>query len=273
MASRPPEAAHEVTRESALVAPAAATADLDVSRVTTLLCDADGNLFASEEPAFEASVVVTNRLLARLGSERRYVAEELRRQALGRNFRSLAEDLAAAAGVRLDAAELEEWVAEEARLVTEHLAAVLAPDPATQRAVRTLAGHFRLAVVSSSALARLAACFAATGLDDAFPDLDRLSAQDSLPVPTSKPDPAVYRHALEHLAVRPEEALAVEDAVSGVRSAVAAGIRVVGNLVHVPPAEREGHERALRDAGAAAVVADWEELVRLLLGEAAGRPC
>src|SRR5206468_6511581 len=33
---------------------------------TILLCDADGNLFPSEEPAFEASAVVTNRYLERL---------------------------------------------------------------------------------------------------------------------------------------------------------------------------------------------------------------
>lgn len=32
----------------------------DPARITTLLCDADGNLFPSEEPAYEASVEVTN---------------------------------------------------------------------------------------------------------------------------------------------------------------------------------------------------------------------
>lgn len=243
---------------------------LDLGAITTLLCDADGNLFASEVPAFEASVLVTNRLLERLGSDRRYAAEELRREALGRNFRSLSRELAAAHGVPLADAELEEWVAEEARLVTDHLAAVLAPDADIQRAVRGLARRYRLAVVSSSGLARLAACFTAAGLDELFPVADRLSAQDSLAVPTSKPDPAVYRHALDHLGVRAEEALAIEDAVSGVRSAVAAGIRVVGNLAHVPPQEREVHERALRDAGAGAVVADWDGLVRLLDPQATG---
>lgn len=33
----------------------------DAGAVTTVLCDADGNLFPSEEPAFDASVEVTNR--------------------------------------------------------------------------------------------------------------------------------------------------------------------------------------------------------------------
>ena len=44
-------------------------------QLTTLLCDADGNLFASEEPAFEASAEVTNRFLAELGDARRFTAE------------------------------------------------------------------------------------------------------------------------------------------------------------------------------------------------------
>ena len=235
--------------------------------VRVLLCDADGCLFPSEEPAFVASAEVTNRFLDAIGSEERFTGDELRRAATGMSFRTTAGMLAARAGV--PDVDVEPWVAEERRAVTAHLAATLRPHAATLVALTGLSARLPLAAVSSSALARLAACFTATGLDDAFPELDRLSAQDSLSVPTSKPDPAVYRHALHHLAVRPEEALAVEDAVSGVRSAVAAGIRVVGNLVHVPPAERGAHARALRDAGAAAVAADWDELVRLMLGDAA----
>jgi hypothetical protein len=37
-----------------------------VTGLTALLCDADGNLFPSEEPAFVASAEVTNRFLAEL---------------------------------------------------------------------------------------------------------------------------------------------------------------------------------------------------------------
>ena len=60
-----------------------------------LLCDADGCLFPSEEPAFEASTDVTNRLLAELGIDRRFDAEELKRYAVGKNFRATALELAA----------------------------------------------------------------------------------------------------------------------------------------------------------------------------------
>ncbi len=243
--------------------------DLDLTAVTTLLCDADGNLFPSEEPAFEASVTVTNRLLEQLGSPDRYDADTLRRVALGRNFRGLAQDLARDRGLDLAPDDLDVWVAEEARVVTAHLGTVLAPDPRVIESLSRLRDRLDLAVVSSSALPRLAACFTATGLDGLFPADLRYSAQDSLPSPTSKPDPAVYLHALERLGLRPEQGLAVEDATAGVLSAVGAGIPVVGNLVFVSPDERPERRDDLLGAGAVTVVADWQELEDLA---AAARP-
>ena len=235
----------------------------ELGRVRTLLLDADGNLFPSEEPAFEASTVVTNRLLERLGSSRRYAADELRRVAVGQNFRSIATALAAEADVALDA-ELERWVAEEREAVVAHLAEVLAPDSRVIEPLERLAGRFALAVVSSSALVRLDACFEATGLTGLLPAGVRFSAEDSLPEPTSKPDPAVYALAGQRLGVAGDEALAIEDAASGVRSAVAAGFPVVGNLLFVAPDEREARAAALADAGALALVGSWRELEVLL---------
>lgn len=235
----------------------------ELARVRTLLLDADGNLFPSEEPAFEASTVVTNRLLERLGSGQRFTADELRRVAVGRNFRSIAVALAAEAGVALDA-ELERWVAEEREAVVAHLAEVLAPDARVLEPIGRLAGDHELAVVSSSALARLDTCFEATGLAALLPAAVRFSAEDSLPEPTSKPDPAVYALAGRRLGVAGDEALAVEDAASGVRSAVAAGFPVVGNLLFVAPDEREERAAALTDAGALALVGSWRELEALL---------
>jgi HAD superfamily hydrolase (TIGR01509 family) len=238
----------------------------DLRAVRTLLLDADGNLFASEEPAFAASTGVTNDLLEHLGSDRRWAAPDLQAAALGRNFRSLATDLAAELDVELADDDLERWVAREQDVVTRHLAATLRPDPAVTEALRQLARRFELAVVSSSALGRLAACFTAAELDDLLPAAGRYSAQDSLPAPTSKPDPAVYLHALEQLGLAAHEALAVEDAVSGARSAVAAGIPTVGNLVFVPEAERAERREALLAAGAFVVVDGWADLVALLDG-------
>ncbi|HEX2087990.1 MAG TPA: HAD family phosphatase [Solirubrobacteraceae bacterium] len=228
--------------------------------IRALLCDADGCLFPSEEPAFAASAGVTNRLLADHGIDVRFEPEQLKAYAVGRNFRATALELAAAHGVAIDPLELERRVEEERDAVIDHLREVLTPDPAVLGPLTRLAERCELAVVSSSALARLDACFEATGLAELFPPAMRFSAEDSLPVPASKPDPAVYALAGERLGVAGEDALAVEDSASGARSALAAGFPTIGNAVFVPPAERAERVAALRRAGVAAVVGSWDEV-------------
>ncbi|MGY1783678.1 HAD family hydrolase [Geodermatophilus sp. SYSU D00698] len=234
-----------------------------VAGLTALLCDADGNLFPSEEPAFVASAEVTNRFLAELGDARRYTPEELRLATTGMNFRTTSRRLAAEAG--RPEVDVEPWVAEEKRAVTAYLGEHLRPHGPTNAALSALAPHLRLAAVSSSALARLAACFTATDLDALIPPSARFSAEDSLPVPTSKPDPAVYLYACERLGIAPGQGLAVEDSVPGALSAVRAGCPTVGNLLFVQPAERAEREAALWEAGVLAVVSSWQELADLLL--------
>jgi beta-phosphoglucomutase-like phosphatase (HAD superfamily) len=245
--------------------PAAGPA-LDPAAVEILLCDADGNLFPSEDPAFVASASVTNDCLAALGIDRRFDPEELRLEATGKNFRATIADLARAAGVeeRLTPELLERWVADERRAVTAYLGEVLEPDPAVRDPLDRLAGRFAVAAVSSSALGRLDACFTATGLAGLFPPERRYSAEDSLPTPTSKPDPAIYTFAGEALGVSGARGLAIEDSLPGAQSAVAAGFVTVGNLVFVAEAERAAREAELRAAGVVAVVASWSELEGLL---------
>jgi HAD superfamily hydrolase (TIGR01509 family) len=46
--------------------------------------------------------------------------------------------------------------------------------------------------------------------------------------PAGKPDPAPYQVALQKLGITSAQAIAVEDSPSGIRSAVAAGIRTIG---------------------------------------------
>jgi beta-phosphoglucomutase-like phosphatase (HAD superfamily) len=231
-------------------------------RLEALLCDADGNLFPSEEPAFVASADVTNRFLAAHGIDRRFTAEELRLATTGKNFRTTATDLAAAAGTPVQ--DLDSWVAEEKQAVTAHLAAVLRPDAEVTAALTTLGAHLTLAAVSSSALTRLAGCFTATGLDELIPPAVRFSAEDSLPAPTSKPDPAVYLHACAQLGIAPERGLAVEDSLPGALSAVRAGCPTVGNLRFVAPDERAERAEQLRAAGVVAIVSSWAELTELV---------
>jgi beta-phosphoglucomutase-like phosphatase (HAD superfamily) len=230
-----------------------------------LLLDADGSLFPSEAPAFDASAEVTNRFLASLGIAATYTPEHLLATTTGKNFRTTAADLAAAHGANVEPALLDVWVAEEKKLVSAHLGRVLRADPAVLRPLRCLAERFLLAAVSSSAQSRLDECFRATGLAELIPAGRRYSAEDSLPTPTSKPDPAVYLHALDQLNVSSGRAIAVEDSQPGAQSAIAAGIATVGNLTFVPSGEREQRRQALLDVGVVAVVESWGELVAMVL--------
>jgi len=94
-------------------------------------------------------------------------------------------------------------------------------------------------------------------------DLELLSHFDAVvtgdEVTAGKPDPSIYRLAANRIHELPQYLIAVEDAVSGVRSARAAGIRCAG----VASAERAP---ALRAAGAYPVVPCLGYLLTALKG-------
>jgi HAD superfamily hydrolase (TIGR01509 family) len=233
--------------------------------VRVVLCDADGNLFPSEEPAFVASTEVTNRFLAEHGVLRRYGSEELRLAATGMSYRLLLARLARTHALpELSPAELELWVQAEKEAVTAHLREALEPDPDVLGPLATLAERYDVAAVSSSADARITACFEVTGMARYFPPERRFSAEDSLAVPTSKPDPAIYAYALDALGLPAEQAVALEDSPTGATSAVAAGIPTIGNLQFVQPDERDERREQLDAIGVRTVVTSWAEIVDLL---------
>ncbi|MDI3287381.1 HAD-IA family hydrolase [Polyangium sp. 15x6] len=73
--------------------------------------------------------------------------------------------------------------------------------------------------------------------------------------PRGKPYPDIFLGAAEELGVRPEAALVVEDATSGVQAAKAGGMRAIG-------VARLGDEELLRAAGADLVVTSLDEVDR-----------
>jgi HAD superfamily hydrolase (TIGR01509 family) len=88
--------------------------------------------------------------------------------------------------------------------------------------VRRLAEPYRLGLASSSNRPLIDAVLAATGLGELFE-----ATVSSEEVPRGKPAPDVYVEALRRLGVPAEHAAAVEDSANGIRSAHAAGMRVV----------------------------------------------
>jgi beta-phosphoglucomutase len=81
----------------------------------------------------------------------------------------------------------------------------------------------RLALASSSRRIWIDATLRSVGLSDAF---DALVSGDD--VELGKPDPAIYVLAAQRVGVEPARCLAIEDSPSGVQSARAAGMAVLG---------------------------------------------
>lgn len=77
-----------------------------------------------------------------------------------------------------------------------------------------------------------------------------------------KPHPDVYHFALNTLGLHSGDVVAVEDSVTGVRAAAAAGLPVIGFLgaTHIS----DGHDTRLLEAGARFIAADAKALTGLL---------
>ncbi len=99
-------------------------------------------------------------------------------------------------------------------------------------AVRRLGEAYRLGVASSSNRPLIDAVLSAAGLDELF-----ASTVSSEEVARGKPAPDVYLEAARRLDVSPSGCAAVEDSGNGIRSAHAAGMRVLAipNRRYPPP--------------------------------------
>ncbi len=105
--------------------------------------------------------------------------------------------------------------------------------PGADEAIRTLARRYPLAVASSSNRELIELALSLAGLADAFRVV--VSSEE---VERGKPEPDVYVEAASRLGVAAEDCAAVEDSSNGIRSAHAAGMRVVAvpNRAY-PPAD------------------------------------
>ncbi len=106
--------------------------------------------------------------------------------------------------------------------------------PGAVDVVRRLAGRFPLGLASSSNRAIFEEVLRLAGLADAFE-----ATVSSEEVARGKPAPDVYLEAARRLGVAPERCAAVEDSHAGIRSAHAAGMRVIAipNASYPPDAE------------------------------------
>jgi HAD superfamily hydrolase (TIGR01509 family) len=94
--------------------------------------------------------------------------------------------------------------------------------PGSVQAIRSLAGKYRMALVSGSSRSDITWALKTLGVLDFFEFV--LGAED---YPRSKPAPDGYLRALEIMKVPPDQALIFEDSEAGIRSALSTGSKVV----------------------------------------------
>ncbi|MFF5172804.1 HAD family hydrolase [Micromonospora sp. NPDC000089] len=144
---------------------------------------------------------------------------DTQRRLMGMSTGEWAAYLSGELGVDRSAEQVATEVVEEmTRRYAEHVPLIDDAD----RVVRGLAARWPLGLASSSPTRLIAAALTATGLTDAFGAT--LSTEET---PRGKPAPDVYLTVARRLEVDPAQCVAVEDSSNGVRSAAAAGMRVV----------------------------------------------
>ena len=137
-----------------------------------------------------------------------------------------------------DEAELSRIAGRKAELFLAHTARhkpVLFPG--VVEFVLAAQERYRLAIASGGRKAQIEAALAGTPIQTAFEVI--VSAEDC---PIGKPDPAIYlitQERLNHLCpsrdgIAPAQCLVIEDSVAGIRSAKAAGMRVIGVATTYP---------------------------------------
>lgn len=206
-------------------------------------------------------------MLETKGVKDRYTGPELMSEFVGQNFRGVVVSLQKKYGFDLPAEELDSYVGRELDAVTKTLEAKAEPCVGVNEQLERLhkEGKYGMAVVSSSALRRVKASVVKVAQDKYFPKDHIFSAASSLPVPTTKPDPAIYLHACKVIGKKPEECVAVEDSKSGTLSAVRAGIPTIGYVGSYGGAIKQKEMAAvLKEAGVKVMMEHWKDFPKCL---------
>ncbi|KIW76202.1 hypothetical protein Z517_10948 [Fonsecaea pedrosoi CBS 271.37] len=235
--------------------------------IKCLLFDCDNTLVLSEDIAFDVCSEIVNEILERKGIATRYTSEDLISQFVGLNFRNIMAVLQQQLGFTLDPEELRGYIKLEEDRVIANIEAKATACPGSIEMLQNLhsQGKYKLAVVSSSSIRRIKACLVKAGHDRFFHPANIFSAADSLPCPTSKPNPAVYLHAIKQLGANANECLTTEDSKSGVLAAVNGKIPCLG-YVGSTHTRGQKHEMAnhLLATGCKGIMLDWSEYEKLL---------
>jgi HAD superfamily hydrolase (TIGR01509 family) len=218
--------------------------------ITHLVCDCDGVLIDSEAVALQALLAGVAALVE---PARHALLPGLIKPRLGLKLEPLLLGLFQELELPPpDAAGLAALRAQVELACDTHLRAI----PGVGEALAVIA--LPKAVASNSSHARVSSALARTGLAPLFGA--RIYTYDT--VGHAKPHPGVYLAAVKGFGVAAENCAAVEDSITGVTAASAAGLLVFGFTGggHVP----QGQAALLLEAGATATFDDMAQLPALL---------
>jgi len=233
-----------------------------------VLFDHDGTVVDSETIALESAWRLTCEVAREFADAQHYELDEFVKSFAGKPYREILKKIYADSVTSLNERDIDFLVAEEEKRAIERLSIQAKATEGTPEVLSYLRDDgFEYALVSNSSLQRLSACLTSAALTDYFPSEHIFSAHDSLPVARPKPLPDIYLHAVKCLDAEVSGCVAVEDSLSGVRAAVAAGIgQIIGYVggTHINEDERKSRANALQSAGAQQVIERMHDLIGLL---------
>jgi len=233
-----------------------------------VLFDHDGTVVDSEIIALESAWRLTNEVAREFAGAQHYELEDFVKSFAGKPYRQILASIYADSLTTLNERDIDRLVAQEEKRAIERLNVHARATEETPEVLSYLRDDgFEFALVSNSSFQRVSACLTAAALTDYFPSERIFSAHDSLPVPRPKPLPDIYLHTAKCLDAEVSGCVAVEDSLSGVRAAVAAGIgQIIGYVggTHISEDERRSRADALVSAGAQQVIERMHDLIGLL---------
>jgi HAD superfamily hydrolase (TIGR01509 family) len=239
-----------------------------LQHVMVVLFDHDGTVVDSETIALKSAWKLTNEVAREFAGAQHYELDEFVKSFAGKPYREILKKIYPDSLTTLNERDIDRLVAEEEKRAIERLSVEAKATSGTPEVLSYLRDDgFEYALVSNSSLQRLSACLGAAALTDYFPSELVFSAHDSLPVPRPKPLPDIYLHAVKCLDAEVSDCVAIEDSLSGVRSAVAAGIgQIIGYVggTHISEDERRSRADALQSAGAQQVIERMHDLIGIL---------
>lgn len=211
-----------------------------------IIFDCDGVLVDTES--------ISNRLLAEAITEagRPMTMEESVRRYKGGRIKSLPPQIEAEFGIDLGPDFLDRFFAKQFAALERETEAI----PGVRAVIDRLVADKRgFCVASQASVAKMKISL---GRSDLWPLFEgRVFSADMVSRP--KPAPDLFLHAAQSMGWPPTDCTVIEDSTTGVRGAVAAGMRVIGF-------SRDTAEDELRAAGAHFVVPEMDDVAAILFG-------